>query len=156
MEIGDWVDGDQYNGRIVRVANSFIFTSPVYNYSANFNFVWDEIQVPIRFGSDVELVKRILLQAAEDVLGDIPAQAEEAWFEMRRRYKLEDAALQHQTFLKFDDNWITISLRYIVDMRRRRVRKDELYRKILQAFQQEEGRIQLASETLELVTNDKK
>ena len=29
MEIGDWVNGDQYNGRIVRVANSFIFTSPV-------------------------------------------------------------------------------------------------------------------------------
>ncbi|MFZ2258133.1 MAG: mechanosensitive ion channel domain-containing protein [Clostridiaceae bacterium] len=39
MEIGDWVEGDQYNGRIVRVANSFIFTSPVYNYSADFPFV---------------------------------------------------------------------------------------------------------------------
>lgn len=39
IEIGDWVEGDQYNGRIVRVANSFIFTSPVYNYSADFPFV---------------------------------------------------------------------------------------------------------------------
>lgn len=30
MEIGEWVNGDQYTGRIVRVANSYIFSSPVY------------------------------------------------------------------------------------------------------------------------------
>ena len=28
MEIGKWVHGDLYNGRVVRVANSFIFKSP--------------------------------------------------------------------------------------------------------------------------------
>jgi small-conductance mechanosensitive channel len=32
MEIGEWVKGDQYNGRIVRVVNSFVFKEPVYNY----------------------------------------------------------------------------------------------------------------------------
>lgn len=31
MEIGKWVDGDLYNGRIVLVANSFVFKEPVYN-----------------------------------------------------------------------------------------------------------------------------
>ncbi len=25
MEIGQWVDADLYNGRIVRIANSFVF-----------------------------------------------------------------------------------------------------------------------------------
>lgn len=29
MECGGWVNGDQYNGRVVRVANSFIFKEPV-------------------------------------------------------------------------------------------------------------------------------
>lgn len=29
MEIGEWVNGDLYNGRIVRVANSFIFRARV-------------------------------------------------------------------------------------------------------------------------------
>lgn len=43
MEIGGWVDGDLYNGRIVRVANSFVFKEPVFNYSGEFPFVWDEI-----------------------------------------------------------------------------------------------------------------
>jgi small-conductance mechanosensitive channel len=46
MEIGSWVDGDQYSGRMVRVANSFVFKEPVFNYSAEFPFVWDEIKPP--------------------------------------------------------------------------------------------------------------
>jgi len=41
MEVGQWVDADLYNGRIVRVANSFIFKEPVFNYSADFPFLWD-------------------------------------------------------------------------------------------------------------------
>lgn len=36
METGDWVSGDLYNGRVVRVANSFVFKEPVFNYSADF------------------------------------------------------------------------------------------------------------------------
>jgi small-conductance mechanosensitive channel len=38
MQIGEWVSSDQYNGRIVRVANSFVFKEPVFNYSAEFPF----------------------------------------------------------------------------------------------------------------------
>ena len=41
-KMGQWVNGDLYNGRIVRVANSFIFKEPVFNYSADFPFLWDE------------------------------------------------------------------------------------------------------------------
>ena len=33
MECGDWVQGDLYNGRLVRLANSNVFQAPVYNYS---------------------------------------------------------------------------------------------------------------------------
>jgi small-conductance mechanosensitive channel len=38
METGQWVKGDQYNGRIVRVANSFVFKEPVFNYSGDLPF----------------------------------------------------------------------------------------------------------------------
>jgi small-conductance mechanosensitive channel len=36
MECGQWVNADLYNGRIVRIANSFVFKEPVFNYSAHF------------------------------------------------------------------------------------------------------------------------
>ena len=48
MEIGQWVDGDLYNGRIVLVANSFVFKEPVFNYSGDFPFLWDGIKIPIQ------------------------------------------------------------------------------------------------------------
>lgn len=39
IECGQWVPFDQYNGRIVRVPNSFVFKEPVFNYSADFPFL---------------------------------------------------------------------------------------------------------------------
>lgn len=153
MEIGDWVNGDQYNGRIVRVANSFIFTSPVYNYSANFQFVWDEINIPIRFGSDVKLVRKILSDVADEVVGDVSIQAKEAWYEMRKKFKLEDAKLEHQIFMVFDDNWIEFSLRYVVDIKARRITKDGLFSRLLEEIEKNKNDIELASETFEMVGN---
>ena len=34
MELGQWVNGDLYNGRMVFVSNSFVFKEPVFNYSS--------------------------------------------------------------------------------------------------------------------------
>lgn len=153
MEIGDWVQGDQYNGRIVRVANSFIFTSPVYNYSANFEFLWDEINIPIRFGSDVKLVREVLGDLADEVLKDVSEQAKEAWVDMRRRYKLEDAQLEHQVFMVFNDNWIEFSLRYVVDIKERRIIRDRLFTILLEKLDEHKGTIELASATFEIVRN---
>ena len=55
MEIGQWVNADLYNGRIVKIANSFVFKEPVFNYSGDFPFFWDEITVPIKYGCDYRL-----------------------------------------------------------------------------------------------------
>ena len=61
MEIGEWVSSDNYSGRIVKLSNSFVFKGPIYNYSQDFPFVWDEFNLPIRYGSDVELAKSIVV-----------------------------------------------------------------------------------------------
>ncbi|MFC6463848.1 mechanosensitive ion channel family protein [Marinilactibacillus sp. GCM10026970] len=151
MEMGEWVEGDQYTGRIVRVANSYIFTSPVYNYTADFKFLWDEIHIPIRFKSDIELARKLVLEIAEKEIGTYNAKAEEDWGNMKRRYRIENASLEPQVFISFDDNWITLSLRYIVDTRKRRISRDHIFMSILERFGEYEDRIELASETFEIV-----
>ncbi|MGB3160006.1 MAG: mechanosensitive ion channel family protein [Carnobacterium sp.] len=151
MEVGEWVNGDQYTGRIVRVANSYIFSSPVYNYTANFKFLWDELMVPLRFDSDMKLAKTILLEIAEKHTGQYNNEAAIAWETMKRRYKLEDASLENQVFLSFNDNWVEISLRYVVDYRERRNVKDKIFSEILLRFEQEGERLEIASETLEII-----
>ena len=152
MEIGEWVDGDQYTGRIVRVANSYIFNSPVYNYAADFKFLWDEIMIPLRFKSDMKVAKTILLDIAEKYTGEYNKEAAIAWENMKRRYKLENASLDNQVFLTFNDNWVEINLRYVVDYRERRGVKDKLFSEILERFNQEGERLEIASETLEVIS----
>ena len=48
MEVGEWVKGDLYTGRVVRIANSAVFKEPVFNYSGDFPFLWDEITIPLK------------------------------------------------------------------------------------------------------------
>lgn len=42
-----WVKSRQFTGRIVTVANSKIFDEPVFNYTRDFPFIWEEIAIPI-------------------------------------------------------------------------------------------------------------
>jgi small-conductance mechanosensitive channel len=91
METGQWVDGDLYNGRIVLIANSFVFKEPVFNYSGEFPFLWDEIKIPIQYGSDYDKVKEILLRAGKEVAGDLTTQSREQWHALQIKYRLEEA-----------------------------------------------------------------
>ena len=127
MELGEWVEGDQYTGRIVRVANNYIFDSPVYNYNADFKFLWDEIVIPMRSKSDMDLAKTIILETAEKYTGKYDKDAVLDWEKLKRRYKVENASLENQVFLAFgEDKSIEIKLRYIVDYRERRGTQDKL------------------------------
>jgi small-conductance mechanosensitive channel len=150
MEIGQWVDGDLYNGRIVRVANSFVFKEPVFNYSADFPFLWDEIKLPIRFGSDRDTTRAILRAAADEVVGQYTGFAKEAWSEMVRKFRIEDAMVEPMVSFVATDNWLAYTLRYVVDYRRRRAVKDQLFTTILAAIEATGGRVQTASATFEL------
>ncbi|MGO1356766.1 mechanosensitive ion channel family protein [Alkalibacterium gilvum] len=155
MELGEWVEGDQYTGRIVRVANSYIFTSPVYNYNTDFKFLWDELHIPLHFDSDIPLAKEIVLQIAQEIIGDYNEPAEVEWQRMKRRYRIEHASLKSQVFVAFDDNFVTLSLRYIVDTHERRGVKDRISIAILKRFDEVGERIELASESFEIVHEER-
>jgi small-conductance mechanosensitive channel len=55
IECGEWINADLPTGRLVRVANSLV-KGPICNYSTDFPFLWDEIYIPVKYGSDFELV----------------------------------------------------------------------------------------------------
>ena len=150
MELGEWVDGDQYTGRIVRISNSYVFTSPVYNYQAHFEFLWDEIQIPIRFGSDVKEMREILMEIAQTYTSSPDERAKQQWISMQRKYKLEVTSLKPQVYVAFNDNWIEVTLRYIVYFNKRREVKDHLFTEILNEIEKRGSSIEIASETIEV------
>ena len=73
---------------------------------------------------------------------------------MKRRYRIENTSLKPQVFVSFDDNWVKVSLRYIVGTRERRKVRDELFRTILKRIKASENKLQLASETIEIVPSE--
>ncbi len=131
MEVGEWVKSDLYNGRVVRVANSFVFKEPVFNYSADFPFLWDEITVPVRHGSDHRLAREILQGAVDALVGDYSRQAAEAWKSMVEKFMIEDARVLPLVTLVVNDNWLEFTVRYVVDYKARRSTRDALFTRIL-------------------------
>ena len=151
METGQWVDGDLYNGRIVLIANSFVFKEPVFNYSGDFPFLWDEIKIPIQYGSNYEKARELLLHVANSTVGDITDSSKEKWISLQNKYRLEDAQTEPMISILANDNWVEFTIRYIVDYKRRRTTKTELFTKILARVESTNGEIRFASATFHLV-----
>jgi small-conductance mechanosensitive channel len=151
MELGEWVKGDLYTGRIVRIANSFVFKEPVFNYSGDFPFLWDEIIIPVKYGSDYHLAKQIFERVADEVVGEYAAQAANAWKDIVRRFLIEDATVAPMVTLVANDNWIEFTLRFVVDYKLRRMTKNRLFTRILEEIDKTEGRVGFASATFQLV-----
>ena len=150
MELGEWVRGDLYSGRVVRVANSFVFKEPIYNYSGDFPFLWDEITIPIRYGSDLELARKTMYRVAESVVGEYTAEANRVWAGMVKKYLIEQARVEPMVSIEADENWVTATLRYVVDFKRRRSTKNDLFSAILEALAETDGAVQIAAASQEI------
>ena len=151
MEIGQWVSSDNYSGRIVKLSNAFVFRGPVYNYSRDFPFIWDEFNLPIRYGSDVELAKKIVLEIARAELSAYVHASVQKWKSVVGKYYIEDAMVEPTLAITLTDNWIRFNLRYIVDYKKRRYTAHQLHDLIRQEVEKTDGKVQLASATLEVI-----
>lgn len=151
MEIGEWVSSDNYSGRIVKLSNAFVFKGPVYNYSQDFPFVWDEFNLPIRYGSDVEMAKKIVIETAQELLSDYVQQSRNKWEKVVERYYIEDAQVDPTLAVTLTDNWIQFNLRYIVDYKKRRYTRHVLHEQIRKRIEATGGAVILASQTMEIV-----
>lgn len=151
MEIGEWVSSDNYSGRIVKLSNAFVFKGPVYNYSQDFPFVWDEFNLPIRYESDIELAKSIIISVAQENLSEYVNDSVAEWKNVVEKYYIEDAQVEPTLAITMTDNWIQFNLRYIVDYKKRRYIKNILNEEIGKRIRETNGKVTLASVTVEIV-----
>lgn len=144
-----WVKARQYSGRVVTVSNSKIFDEPVYNYSREFPFVWEEMQIPVSFRSDRKKAEEILREAAERHTVQISEMGQEAARALERRYFVTMGDLKPRVFLRITDNWVELTVRFIVRDHEIREVKDAVSREILERF--DECGLGIASATFEIV-----
>ncbi|MGB6423039.1 MAG: mechanosensitive ion channel domain-containing protein, partial [Anaerolineales bacterium] len=150
MEVGEWVKADQYTGRVVNVANRMVWTNPVYNFTQHWGYLWDEITLPFTYESDWQRAAELMLEHGQTYTAELQADAEAKLSRLIDRYPLKDTKVEPTLYLAMTDNWIEMTLRFVVDAQERRRVKDQLHRNLLQHIQKEEN-ITVASTTIEIV-----
>ena len=124
-----WVRGRQYTGRIVAIANKATFADPVFNYSASFEFIWEEVMIPIDYRDDWHRAERIMTEEAQRVSST--EEATQAIAHMVERYPLARTEVEPRVFINATDDYLELAARFVVPVRRARWVKDELTRRVL-------------------------
>ncbi len=151
MEIGNWLDGDHNTGRLVTLSNAFIFKEPLFSYSVHLHYIWDEIRIPIPYGSDWQQAMAIMSNAVtqHSAYQELLPKAEGQRLELRKRIAVKITPLEPRIFVNLTDNWIQLGLVYPVDTDLRRVFRSEVNQTILEEFTV--AGIEIASETISIV-----
>jgi len=144
-----WVRARQYTGRVVMVTTDKVFDTPIYNYTREFPYIWEEIQLPISYNDDVRAAEQIILKAAQDHTVKISEMSEQSLREMERRYVMKRSDMQPRVYFRLTDNWIELSVRFISFDYDVRALKDRMSRQILAELGR--AKIGIASSTYDVV-----
>jgi small-conductance mechanosensitive channel len=146
---GMWVHSRQYSGRIVTISNSEIFEQPVFNYSRDFPYIWEEMHFPISFKDDRRRAEEIILDAVRNHTQDIANLAQPELDRLKERFFVEQADIQPRVYLRITDNWIELAVRFLCGTHHVRGLKDQISRQIIDAL--DAAKIGIASSTYDVV-----
>lgn len=146
---GMWVMSRQYSGRIVTISNAQIFEEPVYNYTREFPYIWEEMHIPISFKDDRHRAEQIMLKAVQRHTTDITNMAQPELDRLKRQFFIEAADIRPRVFLRITDNWVELAIRFLCTTHDIRGLKDRISRDILSGL--EAAKIGIASGTYEIV-----
>jgi small-conductance mechanosensitive channel len=126
-----WVKSRQFTGRIVTVTNDKIFDEPVYNYTDQFPYVWDEITIPIHYHADRNRAEAILLAAGEAHAITSASIEREELDRLEQRYGVAIGDINPRVYWQFGQDWLELTVRFLSPDHGTRDIKDRMTRRIL-------------------------
>ena len=144
-----WIRSRQFTGRIVTVTNDKVFSEPVYNYTREFPFIWEEVVIPVPYRADHDRAERIVIEAVQRHATPMDAESEAVRRALELRYFIELDDTIPRVFYRLTDNWLEMTVRFVVHDHRMRTVKDAIAREILTDFSR--AGIDIASATYEIV-----
>jgi small-conductance mechanosensitive channel len=155
LEIGAWIRGDQYSGRLILIPNSIIFGSPILNYTQHLSCIWDEVGLPITYNSDMEAAIRILTEVGQEYTKEFLKTAQQELEAMKKEFLVPPVEFQPTVFVTVTSNWTELRLRYVVESKKRRQASSFIYKEVFSRVQKNKN-IQIASETMDLTVRPAK
>ncbi len=131
LEIGEWVNGDQATGRILIIPNGYALSYPVRNYTKDHRFIWDEISMPLTYKSNWKKAVKNVQEIINKETAEITKIAESEITHLQEKYFISKRDIQPKVFVVMTDKSIMLRIRYITDVRERRLLNDKLTKIIL-------------------------
>ncbi len=153
LEIGNWVHADQSTGRVVHVPNHAIFTDSLANYTSDFEFIWNEIEVLLTFESDWKTAKKLLQEIADRHLKDFVSHAENQVRRAAKSYLIHFHYLTPIVYTDVRESGVNLSIRHLTDPRKRRSINQAIWEDILEEFDKYDN-IDLAYPTMRIYRQD--
>jgi len=134
LEIGNWVGADQSTGRIIHVPNSKIFTQTMANYTAGFQYIWNEIPVLITFESNWPKAKQLLEKIVRKHAERMSQSAAERIRRASRKFMIFYRNLTPIVYTSVKDSGVLLTLRFLTHPRKRRGIDQGIWEDILTEF----------------------
>jgi small-conductance mechanosensitive channel len=144
-----WVKSRQFTGRIVTVTNDKIFDEPVYNYTHDFPYIWDEIHLPVRYQDNRAKAEEILLEAARRHALTSGGVGSDEVKRLEQEFGIAVGDVDPQTYWRITDNWLELTVRFLAPDHGIRRIKDKMSREILAEL--DKAKIGIASGTYAIV-----
>ncbi|WP_277541758.1 mechanosensitive ion channel family protein [Haloarcula laminariae] len=140
---GGLVSSNQPSGRIITLPNSVVLSSHVMNYTREeFPFVWNELTVQVAYETDLDYATDLMAGIADDYIGDEMAARIGRYRERLSETPVELEVQDRPTVnIVQQESWVEFRLRYLVHPRRGQRVRNELYKRILDAFNDEPDRV---------------
>ena len=137
LEVSDKENGEQSNGKIVNIPNSYIFSYALKNYTTAFKYIWDEMIVNIPLNADVEKTKKIILKIVNnnEVIKAIPQKMDKQVTDASLEYRIYYNHLEPIIYTRVNNNHIELSVRFLVHPKKMRNVENDIWIKILNEYQ---------------------
>lgn len=149
LEIGNWVRSDQSTGRVVHLPNHLIFSDSLANYTSDFEFIWNELEVLVTFESDWEKAKKLLQEIADKHLEEFVNNAGQQVRRAQKAYLIYYRHLTPIVYTDVRDSGICLTIRHLSNPRKRRSISEAIWEDILRSFADHED-LELAYPTMRI------
>ena len=134
LEIGNWVDSEQSTGRLLDIPNNMVFTHVLANYTKGFEFIWNEIPILVTFESDWKKAKSIVNEIANNKVEHLSKSAEEKIKSANKKFLISYKNYKPTVYTSIKDSGVMLTIRYLIDPRKRRGSEQTLMEEILTEF----------------------
>jgi len=134
IEIGNWVDADQSTGRMAYIPNNWIFHKTLANYTAGFEYIWNELSLTVTFESDWQKAKEILQKIINTESKEITTNAGKEIKKASQKFMIYYRHLTPIVYMKVKDFGVLFHIRYLTNPRHRRGTEQKIWQDILLEF----------------------